>query len=115
MTAMKRSRDMETAEELLTWARSLDTQARRSGSGSSENRKLAAQMIEQAKSEALLTHHRGGHLSTPRRELMPWEVAAVERSNELIEAALRGRFTRRTGELRRRLAATTTAVLEVAA
>jgi hypothetical protein len=114
MTTQKRSRDLETAEELLAWANSLDTKARESAVGSSVNRKTAAAMIEAAKAEALPTQHRGGRRTLPRRELMPWEAAAVERSNELIEAALRGRLTRRTGELRRKLAATTTEVLGAA-
>ncbi len=114
MTTQKRSRDLETAEELLAWANSLDTKARESAAGSAQNRKLGALLIEQAKAEALLTHHRGGRRTLARRELMPWEAAAVERSNELIEAALRGRLTRRTGELRRKLQATTTAALGAA-
>lgn len=93
MTDQKRNADLATAEELLAWSASFDSEARAGGIVSTDNRKFAVAMIEQAKSEALLTHHRGGHRGTERRKLMPWEIEREEHIQELIEASLRGRFT----------------------
>lgn len=95
----RQKRDRETAEALLAWSASLDRELARAGAVSTDNRKTAAAMIEAAKAEADTEAHRGGHRSTPRRELMPWELDGELHVQELIEAAVRGRFTRRTGEL----------------
>lgn len=85
-----------TGEALVAWARGLDAELKRAGAVSVDNRRTAAAMIESAKNEADTEQHRGGHRSTARRELMPWEVAREQHVAELIEACLRGRFTRRT-------------------
>lgn len=100
MTERKR-RDMETGAALLAWSASLDTELAKAGAISGHNREVAVAMIDAAKTEALLTHPRGGHRSSSRRALMPWELARESHLAELIEAALRGRLRRRTGELAR--------------
>lgn len=105
MTERKR-RDMETAEALLAWSASLDRELAGAGAVSTANRKTASAMIEAAIAEADTVPHRGGHHSTARRELMPWEAERELDIQELIESAVRGRMTRRTGALahiRRRL------------
>lgn len=88
MTPRQR-RDRETAEALLAWSAGLDKELARAGAVSTNNRKTALAMIEAAKAEADTEPHRGGHRSTARRELMPWELDRELHIRELIEASVR--------------------------
>lgn len=98
--------ELQHAEELLAWGRSFDSVARSAGAISTENRRIALDLIEAAKVEADQERHHGGHRHGARRELMPWEAEQEAELQELIEASVRGHLTRRTGALahiRRRL------------
>lgn len=95
----RKQRDMETAQALIAWSASFDRELAGSGALSTANRRVATSMIEAAMVEAGEAQPRGGHRHGARRELMPWELRREERIEGLIEAAIRGRFTRRTGEL----------------
>lgn len=95
----RKRRDMETAEALLAWSAGLDRELSRAGAVSTDNRKTALAMIEAAFAEADTVQPRGGHRHGARRALMPWELEREAHVRELIEAAVRGHSTRRTGEL----------------
>ncbi len=101
---MRRSRSKfgkADAQALAAWANALDSRARLSGVRSGITRSLARAMVEHAMDEVKTEAHRGGHRHASRRALMPWELDVEAHTADLIEAALRGRLTGRTGALAR--------------